>query len=155
MYRDISLLFMRIWVGGIFVLAGGIKMFEPHEEFMYAIAQYDILPDVLISPFAYLLPFVEVIFGIFLIIGLFHRISSAVIGASLVAFIIALSTVIWGSVAIEDCGCFGMTLSILDAPPPELLFRDVVLLAFSATIFLNSPSRWSLDKYLSTKNFTY
>ena len=146
MTRDLSLLFMRLFVGGIFVLSGILKLMEPTEEFIAQVTNYQFLPEVLITPFATILPFVELIFGLFLIIGLYHRISSTLLGLSLLSFIIALSWTLFQGISLADCGCFGGKIPFLEASQGELVFRDIILLLFTVTIFKFAPTRWSIDR---------
>ncbi len=85
-----TLLFIsaRILLGGIFVIASLDKILHPG-AFAEIIHNYQILPDILINLTAIILPWVELLLGLFLVIGLWQP------GAALLSTI--LLAVFWGS----------------------------------------------------------
>lgn len=151
MTRDLSLMFMRILVGGIFLLAGISKLIEPIEEFIYVIQSYQFLPEVLIPVYAFVLPPVEVIIGFFIIVGLYERFSNVIGMLMLLSFIVGISWTFSQGIVLDNCGCFGGALAFLEVPADQLLVRDLVLFAFSAVVFQFSPTRWSFDRWIGAK----
>ena len=69
---------------------------------------YPVIPDFAVSVVAMILPWIEFVFGVFLIVGYAPRLSAWVLGASLVSFLTVLgsSRLVFGF-SPEDCGCFG------------------------------------------------
>ena len=117
----------RWTLGGIFICAGGTKLFEP-EVFAVLIDAYGIVPEGLLMPVAIGLPFLEVIAGFGLLCN--FRGSLALITGLLVLFMVVLGYGIWMGLDV-DCGCFGP-----EDPEAEAfhglrltLFRDLVMMA--------------------------
>ena len=96
---------LRLILGGIFVYAGVLKIYEPG-KFAVDIANYRIVPHDLINLFAITLPWVEVLGGLFLIFGIWLRASALVVLAMTAMFFLAISSALARGLNIE-CGCFG------------------------------------------------
>jgi uncharacterized membrane protein YphA (DoxX/SURF4 family) len=69
---SIAVLVARVALGGVFLAAGGLKIGH-FDIFASQIAGFQLLPHPLVAPLALLLPFVEVLLGAYLILGLFTR----------------------------------------------------------------------------------
>jgi|SRR5271163_381603 len=95
----------RLALGAAFVYAGAIKIQDP-AEFAITIASFDILPNLLISPLALMLPPLEIIAGALLIIGWGRRPASLALVLLLTIFVIAIVAALARGLTI-DCGCFG------------------------------------------------
>jgi uncharacterized membrane protein YphA (DoxX/SURF4 family) len=98
-------LLLRLIIGGIFVVAGAVKIVNP-AAFADSIANYRMLPHEWINAFAITLPWVEVAAGLLLIIGIWMRTNALLIALMLVMFIIAIGQAVGRGLNIE-CGCFG------------------------------------------------
>jgi uncharacterized membrane protein YphA (DoxX/SURF4 family) len=59
----------RIILGGIFIYAGVIKILDP-AGFARDVSNYRMLPDLLVNPFAVVLPWIEVLAGLSLLLGI-------------------------------------------------------------------------------------
>lgn len=136
----------RVVVGGIFILAGVSKLIEPIAEFIALGRSWDIIPDPLLTWYMTMLPWVELVFGIMLILGLFTRVSAAVIGLTILSFIIAITINMVRGRTLEDCGCFGSTLHFGDTFA-QLLWRDLVLMAMALILTFTRQTWLSLDEY--------
>ena len=137
-----TILLLRVILGGIFVYASLDKIAHP-EQFAKIVYNYKILPHSLINIFAIVMPWVELICGVFLLVGIFMESSSAILSLLLGCFIIALSVNFLRGLDI-NCGCFST-----DPKGKEegavLLIRDLVLLAIGLQIFFNKVRRLSHD----------
>lgn len=100
-------IFARLILGGIFVFASVGKILHP-EEFAQAIYNYQILPDVFINLTAIVLPWLELVLGSFLIIGLWVPGTVVLSNLLLMTFIGALLFNITRGLDI-GCGCFSST----------------------------------------------
>ena len=95
----------RIILGGVLVVAGGLKAFSPSES-ANAVAAYKIFPTQVAHIFGYALPGLEIAIGMLLIIGLSVRFAAMTAGAVMLLFIAAIISV-WARGILIDCGCFG------------------------------------------------
>ncbi|MCS7000535.1 MAG: MauE/DoxX family redox-associated membrane protein [Bacteroidota bacterium] len=93
----------RIVVGSIFVMYALDKISAP-ADFALNIERYEILPLAWVNLFALILPWVELIVGIFLLFGVRLRASASVAAVLLVVFIVAIGSAMARGLQI-DCGC--------------------------------------------------
>lgn len=85
--RELIGLFLRLSIGVLFFVAGLGKLLGGLQHFAvdYIVHQFSDtwIPNIFLYPFGYLLPFVELIGGFFLIVGLFTRRTLVVMGVVL------------------------------------------------------------------------
>lgn len=98
-------LLLRMLLGGIFVAAGVLKIWNP-AMFADSISYYRLLPHAWVNLLAITLPWIEVLAGGMLMAGLWKRANAGLIAAMMVVFIIAIAQAIARDLNIE-CGCFG------------------------------------------------
>jgi uncharacterized membrane protein YphA (DoxX/SURF4 family) len=130
------LLLLRVLVGGIFVWAGALKIGDPL-GFAQSIKNYQVIPHTLAFLIAIVLPWVEVLSGAFLIIGVFKRSSALLISLLLIGFIGLVALALARGID-TSCGCFGSLSRRADL---SLILIDAVLLAFALSIFFARPPR--------------
>lgn len=136
----------RIVLGGVFLVAGATKIPDPG-EFAASIRSYEMpLPEWFVSLSAYALPYLEVMLGLYLLAGLFTKVSAWATNGLTVLFLLAL---LQGAVrGLEiDCGCFGSS-----AEETSNLWlaaaRDVGLLVLGLHVALAPVGRFSVDALL-------
>ena len=95
---------VRIALGLLFVLAALPKLVDP-PSFAHMIYNYRIVPGALVNFMALVMPWVELLAGAALILGIWPRSATALVGAMLLIFIVAISINLARGHAI-DCGCF-------------------------------------------------
>ena len=95
---------VRVYIALVFITAGFPKIVTPH-DFALSVATYQILPLPFINLFSIIIPWVELLAGILLLIGLWIKPSSLVIFGLMIMFIIALSIALAKGLDIK-CGCF-------------------------------------------------
>ena len=132
------LLLLRVIVGGVFIWAGALKIADSL-GFAQSIENYQVVPHNLAFLIAVVLPWVEVLSGAFLIIGVFKR-SSALLISLLLAGFIGLVALALARGIDTSCGCFGSLSRRADF---SLILTDAVLLVFALCIFFARPSRQS------------
>jgi len=98
----------RIFLGAVFTYAGFLKAVEPVENFQAVILEYELMPYAWARPIAYVMPWLELVFGVFMILGYVPRISGLVLASLSLSFIlmIGMSYLKTGEIP-ENCGCFG------------------------------------------------
>jgi len=121
----------RLIVGGIFIYASIDKITHP-EQFARIVYNYKILPHFTINFFAIILPWLELICGLFLVFGIMTRSSALVISILLLLFIIALSVNLFRGVDLS-CGCFTTNLANKERIS-SIIWRDLVLVLLSLEI---------------------
>lgn len=98
-------LLARIALGGVLLVAGGLKVTKPTES-ANATAAYKILPTDIAHIVGYALPWLEVAIGLLLIFGVMVR-QTAVFGGLIMLIFIAAIISVWARGMLIDCGCFG------------------------------------------------
>lgn len=103
------LLVCRLAVAALFLFAAYQKLFassDAPQKFALSINSFKILPEHLVPLAAAAIPWIEVICGLLLIVGLWTRAASALLGVMLIAFTIAVASVLLRNMSLT-CGCFG------------------------------------------------
>ena len=146
--RDWVGLLARVVTGGVWVVAGALKLPDPAAS-VRAVRAYDLLPEAIVPTVGHLLPVVEVVVGLLLLVGLLTRPAAVVSSLLFVAFIVGISAA-WARGMSIDCGCFGGGGFDADAREkyPWEIARDVGLLAASAWLVVRPSARLSLDRRL-------
>ena len=109
--------------GAVFVYAGALKAMDPG-RFLISVRSFQMLPDPYAAWLALSLPWLEIIAGLAVILGILRKGGLVLLNLSLVVFAVALS-IAWARGLDVECGCFGGNgaTAIIDA-----LLRDGVLL---------------------------
>jgi len=137
-----SLLF-RLLLGVIFLYAGIIKITDPL-GFAQALYNYHILPGWMINPAAIILPWVELMVGASLLLGIWTQggalLASGLLGIFACALIINLMRGL-----DTACGCFSTSTS---AEPITWLYlvRDLTLLVMGIHVFLFDQGVASVER---------
>lgn len=134
-------LLTRVVLGVVFVYASGHKLLRP-EEFARAILNYRVLPPEFVNLPAIILPWLELVCGLFLLLGLCTAGSSVLVAGMLTLFLGALGSALVRGIDIS-CGCF----SSQEITPLTwvTLIRDAVLLALALQLVYTPQSVLSLD----------
>ena len=98
---------VQIALGAIFFAAALPKIADP-PSFAHMIYNYRVLPSQLINLSALMMPWVEILAGLALILGVWKRGARWIIGAMLVVFMLAIAFNLMRGNAI-DCGCFDLS----------------------------------------------
>lgn len=141
-------LLARLVTGGVWVVAGAVKLPDPRDS-VHAVRAYELMPIGVADTVGYLLPVLEIAVGLLLIAGLLTRISSVVSALLFVAFIVGIASV-WARGMEIDCGCFGGggTAEGASSEYPFEIARDVLLLALSVYLVVWPRSRFAVDNWL-------
>lgn len=134
----IILHFFRYFVGILFIFSGLIKLNDPvgfsfklEEYFGPTVFNLDFLIPVVL-PMAIFIVILEVVLGVFLIIGFKKKFTVW----SLLLMIIFFTFLTWYSAyfnKVTDCGCFGDAIKLT---PWESFFKDIILLIMIGFLFL-------------------
>ncbi len=131
---------LRILLGLIFVYASIGKIMHP-QAFAEAISNYQILPHSLINIAAIVLPWVELLLGTCLVMGLFIPGSLFLANVLLVIFFVALVAAFARGLNIE-CGCFDTSAGkLVTGSMAWYLVRDTILLLIGMTLLWETIKR--------------
>jgi putative oxidoreductase len=100
---------VQLALGAIFIIAALPKIADP-PSFAHMIYNYRILPAGLINFSSLVMPWVELLCGVALVIGVWRRATLSIIALMLIVFIVAISFNLARGNAI-DCGCFNVSLA--------------------------------------------
>jgi uncharacterized membrane protein YphA (DoxX/SURF4 family) len=104
-YQPFVTLLGRLLLGGVLLVAGGLKVTKPTDS-ANAVAAYKLLPTNVAHLFGYALPWLEVALAVLLIVGILIRPAALIGGFIMVVFTAAIASA-WARGLLIDCGCFG------------------------------------------------
>lgn len=104
-YQPYVTLLARLLLGGVLLVAGGLKVTKPTDS-ANAVAAYKLLPTNVAHLFGYALPWLEVALAVLLIVGILIRPAALIGGFIMVVFTAAIASA-WARGLLIDCGCFG------------------------------------------------
>ena len=138
----------RLFLGIVLIYAGATKIGHPLTA-QRAVQAYEIFPDGLANTIGLALPFLEVILGVLLVLGLFTRPVAIVSTLLMVAFIIGISQA-WARGLTIDCGCFGGggEIGATATKYPQDIARDAAFALAGAWLWWRPRTLASLDRYL-------
>ncbi len=121
----------RLVLGVSFIMASMSKIPYP-AEFSENVAGFQMVPYLGVNFWSLVMPWMELIAGLFLILGIRTRAASSIIGGLLLLFIVGLTINLVKDAPI-NCGCFE---SVGEPIGWELVIRDVVMLVMAMQIIL-------------------
>jgi len=142
-------LLARLVVGGVWVVAGVLKLPDPTEN-VRTVRAYQILPESVVPVVGHVLPILEILVGACLLLGLLTRVAAAVSALMQLAFIIGIASV-WARGLSIDCGCFGGGASPTanaQAAYPWDIARDVALMLLSLLLVWRPRTPYAADNVL-------
>jgi uncharacterized membrane protein YphA (DoxX/SURF4 family) len=130
---------IRILLGGLFIYAAVPKILDPF-NFAVAVYNYKMLPGFAVGLVAAALPWLELVIGILLVLGVRVQASSLICTGMLVVFTLAIFINTLRGIDV-DCGCFSTDRSIGWAAVVE----DSILTLLSIWCLLSVPTWLSLE----------
>ena len=95
-----------LFIGSLLVIVAVSKFANP-ESFVTSVADYEILPITFVRPFASCLPFVEVLLGFSLLLGVRIQLASYIAACLFSIFAAAIAINLLRGRTNIACGCFG------------------------------------------------
>jgi uncharacterized membrane protein YphA (DoxX/SURF4 family) len=107
-----------------------------------AIAGFRLLPAEVVAPLSIVLPFVEVLVGLYLVSGLFTRVAAVLASAQYALYAAAIASAVIRHIP-ANCGCFGPN-DVATADWPHVAI-DLLLGALCAFVAWRAPGALALD----------
>ncbi|MBI1977130.1 MAG: DoxX family protein [Candidatus Omnitrophica bacterium] len=139
------LFLMRIVLGGVFVYSGWGKLMSPVENFKAVVESYQFFSALLVKPISYVVPWLELVFGAFVLVGYLTRQSTVLLALFLLSFIVLLSRSLLMHLPISECGCFGSGIVLA---PWQALVLDSGLFLIAFILLKRKSNLFSLDRRL-------
>jgi len=117
---------IRILIGLLFIVSGSEKIIGPYQNFLYVVQSYELLNPALEEVTAHVFPWIELLLGVFLLLGLWSRWAIRGLMGLVVIFLIVVGQALYRGLPISECGCFGEMLN----------FPLHVMLMIDGTLFL-------------------
>ena len=138
---------VQIALGAIFVAAAIPKILDP-PSFAHMIYNYRLLPGQLVNALALILPWLELLCGLALIVGVWRRTAALIVGVLLLVFIAGVGINLARNNAI-DCGCFTQssapkTHKQLIVDMKWVIWRDVGMLLLVSQLLYATANRVEL-----------
>ncbi len=132
-----TILVLRLLLGGIFLWAGLSKVGEPMQTLATIYSYQIVVPDGLALAIAHTLPWLEILIGVALLLGLIMPFTLAATAAVLLAFTALTAQAWWRELPI-DCGCLDLSalhpaFAVLTTPGGATL-RNLVLLGMTGVL---------------------
>jgi len=134
---------VQIALGVIFILAALPKIVDP-PSFAHMVYNYRLVPGAFINVIALVLPWLELLCGLGLVLGIWKGTCRTIIGLMLAAFVVAIAINLARGNAI-DCGCFdvsaaGKSRSERLTDMRMVIARDIGMLLMVAQLWWASRS---------------
>jgi putative oxidoreductase len=139
---EAAVLVVRVVLGAIFIVAGASKVGHA-AEFAQQIAAFRLLPQPVIAPMALVLPFLEILLGAYLVIGLFTRVAAWAAALLLLVFDGAIASAVVRGMTL-NCGCFG-THDTTVTTWAEVA-RDAIFVLLAVFVALRPPGMLALGR---------
>jgi uncharacterized membrane protein YphA (DoxX/SURF4 family) len=146
--HPLFILILRVALGVVFVVASLDKIQYP-DQFAKNIANYKLLPYQWIHGVAIALPWLEIIVGSLLIMGIWIKANALLTVSMLLAFIFAVSQALWRQLDIS-CGCFS-TDPLAHKMTRWTLYWNLIWLSWGGMIFFFRSEAYSLPQILRRK----
>lgn len=146
--NNVYLIFiLRLSIGLFFIYASVGKINHP-AEFAQAIRSYEIIPDSLSALPAIFLPWLELVCGILLVVGIFVNSSVKISMGLLIFFTINVLIALFRGLDI-DCGC-GASISGIEKVSWGKIFENTFLILLTVLISKQQSYIFTIEKKLTS-----
>jgi len=145
---DLVGLLARLVLGVVLLVAGGLKVGSPRGS-ARAVQAYEVMPFEVAEYVGYALPWIEIIIGALLVLGLFTRVNAALGTLLMVAFVVGIAQA-WARGLTIDCGCFGGGGEVAadETRYGREIARDILFALCGAWLVARPRTAYSLDRAL-------
>jgi len=142
-WQRIVVIFVPCILLGLVLLISGVGKLPGQAEFADVLLGSFWTPTVA-TLISHVLPWVEVVLGAVLLLGVFPRLAATLSLPLLAGF---MANNVWaisqGMEQFPDCGCFGIFEELFGSlTPVQALSMDIVLILFAVTVIVFHPARF-------------
>jgi uncharacterized membrane protein YphA (DoxX/SURF4 family) len=139
---------IRLGLAAVWLISGGLKVANA-DQTAVAVQAYRVLPTNLVGLVAAVLPFLELAFGLLVLVGIGQRLMGVLAALLLLVYIAAIAQS-WARGLHIDCGCFtrGGEVGANQTQYPQDILRDVGFLVLAAWLIVRPRSLFSVDGWL-------
>lgn len=137
---------LRVAIGILLIVAGAFKAHDGIVITGENIAGYRLLPTFAVMPLALFLPYFEIGIGIYMVLGLFTRVTASIVAFQIAVFAAAIASVVARHIHIS-CGCFGSADTAIASWAD--VARDSLLVFVCAAIAWKAPGAFALDSMMA------
>jgi uncharacterized membrane protein YphA (DoxX/SURF4 family) len=151
---DLIGMLARLGLAAVWLVSGVLKAVDPDQTYV-AVRAYDVLPEAGVEVVAALLPWVEIAFGLLLVLGVGTRIVAVLSLALLVVFVAGVVQA-WARGLSIDCGCFGGGGAVEPGETTYVqeLLRDTGFALLACWLIARPRTVASLDAWLVNRERT-
>lgn len=144
----LAALVFRAVLGAVFLVSGLAKISD-RERFLLALREFRLLPGMLESFLALYLPWLELVLGLCVLLGLLHRTAALMLAVLNALFIAAIGSVMARGIEV-DCGCFGLLADALHLPDMadgKAIVRNLVFIGMCVHV-IRTDGHWTLERHI-------
>lgn len=148
------LFFLRLILGGIFVISGFAKISYPGSsaldpQMAETFNVFPFIPLDLIHLYVEILPWIELFLALGIVLGLFLKFFSASSILVIASFLIANGLFAYYGFSSHCSNCFGQ---LIELNLPQAIGIDLLMLGIAVLIFFRGDSGMSIDHWLRKAN---
>jgi uncharacterized membrane protein YphA (DoxX/SURF4 family) len=139
----------RLGLAAVWLISGAVKAVDPNGTYA-AVKAYQVLPTGLVSPVAAVLPFLELAFGVLVLVGIGTRLMGVLSALLLLVYIAGVAQSAARGLSI-DCGCFGHGGQVAAGQThyTQEILRDIGFLVLAVWLAVRPLSRFAVDGLLT------
>jgi uncharacterized membrane protein YphA (DoxX/SURF4 family) len=140
---------VRLGLATVWLIAGGAKVGDLAGSGR-AVAAFQLMPVELARIVGAALPFIELVMGALLVVGLAVRLTAGISAALLTVYVAGIAAA-WARGLQIDCGCFGGGGQLAAAQHPNYapdIARDLGFLLMAVYLLVWPRTRLALDEWL-------
>ena len=143
---------VRLAMAGI-LIAAAIPKVQDIQQSIIAVRAYRLLPEITVKFVGTTLPFLELTLALFLLLGLFTRISAIVWLVMMLGFMVGVGWVWYKGYSI-DCGCFGGGGDVTEGSTnyPLHMMERVGFVVLGTWLLIWPRTKFSLDGWMRGGN---
>lgn len=139
---------VRILIGLFFIVVSLDKVMSPYQNFLYVVQSYQLFPAMIEEVVARVFPWIQLLLGVFLFLGLYLKWTLRSFLLMISAFLLIIGQALARQLPISDCGCFG---GLFAMEAHNTFFLDIALWLLTLIMLRSLPatSTLSLDNYFA------